>query len=383
MKQLIDQITPTPVECVWELTLACNLRCIHCGSAAGCSRSSELTTEEALKLAGDLADEGCKVVGISGGEAILRPDWDQIAKKCTQRSMEARLLTNGWAFDSETAKRAVDAGISSVSFSIDGDEATHDYLRDMPGSYQHILKGIEAAYQANLPPVVITQINKYNLCQLENIHHALAGLGITSWQVQITHAWGRASKDIQIRPEDAWIVHDFIVAKKKRGSYPQVYAGDDVGYYSEDEAVVRDINQLGEQGAGMWLGCYAGVLAVGIESNGNIKGCLSLPPMFVEGNIRQRSFHDIWHDKDAFAYNRHPTVESLLGACRECDMNEMCRGGCKSTGAKSYSSFEYPYCLSQIKRRDEHGRKNLDTIEQGSASRHQESDGKHLRKARV
>jgi radical SAM protein with 4Fe4S-binding SPASM domain len=383
MKCLINQIEPIPQECVWELTLKCNLRCIHCGSAAGCSRKTELSTKEALSLADQLADEGCKVVGLSGGEPIMRPDWDSIARRCSKRSVEARLLTNGWAFNQDVAKRAKDAGVSCVSFSIDGDEPTHDFLRAAPGSYQRVMKGIEAAFQEDLPPVVITQCSKYNLCQLERIHNTLAAIGIRSWQIQITHAWGRAAKDIQIRPQDAWLVHDFVVEKKKRGSYPQVYAGDDVGYYTENESLIRDINQLGVQGPGMWMGCFAGVLAVGIESNGNIKGCLSMPPMFVEGNIRTRSFHDIWNDKKAFAYNRQPSPDNLKGACHDCDMNDFCRGGCKSMGAQSFASFEYPYCLSQIKRRNTNGSKNRGSVEQGPESPRQKDAGSSMRQPRI
>ena len=357
MRRLIDQIDPIPLECVWELTLNCNFRCIHCGSAAGCSRGSELSTEEALALVDQLADEGCRVIGLSGGEPLLRSDWDVIAKQCSKRSMESRLLTNGWLFNRSIAKRAIDAGISSVSFSIDGDEPTHDFLRAAPGSYRRIIEGIEAAFGEKLPPVIITQCNKYNLFQLERIHAVLASLGIRSWQVQITHAWGRASRDMQIRPEDALYIHDFIVEKKRRGSYPRVFAGDDIGYYTEHEGLIRDANQLGRKGLGMWLGCYAGILGVGIESNGNVKGCLSLPPMLVEGNIRERPFHDIWRDQGSFAYNRHHSSDILQGGCQDCDMSEFCRGGCKSMGAKSYLSFEFPYCLNQITRRS-HDDKN-------------------------
>jgi radical SAM protein with 4Fe4S-binding SPASM domain len=348
MRQIIDQITPVPLECVWELTLKCNFRCIHCGSAAGPSREEELSPDEALSLVNQLADEGCKLIGLSGGEPLLRPDWDRIAGECSKRSVETRLVTNGWLFDRETAKRAADAGVAAVSFSIDGDETTHDYLRATPGSYKRIMKAMEAAFDEDLPPVVITQCSKYNLFQLDHIHAVLATAGVSSWQIQITHAWGRAGRDMQIRPGDAWRIHNFIVAKKKRGAYPRVFAGDDIGYYTEDEPLIRDINQLQEKTPGMWLGCFAGVAAVGIESNGNVKGCLSMPPMFVEGNIRERSFHDIWTDPDGFQYNRRHVPEMLQGNCRDCDMGEFCRGGCKSMGAISCSSFEFPYCLIKI-----------------------------------
>lgn len=365
MKSLIDNIVPAPLECVWELTLRCNLGCIHCGSAAGCPRTSELSTKEALVLVDQLADEGCRVVGLSGGEPLLRSDWDVLAKACRKRSIEARLLTNGWLFNREIAKRAVDAGISSVSFSIDGNERTHDFLRVARGSYERVMKGIEAAFDENLSPVAITQCSKYNLCQLDQIHGVLAGIGIRSWQIQITHAWGRADGSIRIQPQDAWYVHDFIVEKKIRGGYPRVFAGDDIGYYTDQERVIRDVNQLGKRGPGLWLGCYAGVLTVGIESNGNVKGCLSMPPMFIEGNIRERPFRDIWRDPNKFAYNRHHSPDILQGGCRDCEMSEFCRGGCKSMGARSSSSFEFPYCLNQIPRRRCDGKDNQHPIEQG------------------
>ena len=44
-----------PACVVWELTLACNLKCLHCGSTAGGRRAAELTPEEALKLCADMA----------------------------------------------------------------------------------------------------------------------------------------------------------------------------------------------------------------------------------------------------------------------------------------------------------------------------------------
>src|SRR5262249_54839548 len=59
---------------VWEITLACNLRCVHCGSRAGKARPNELTTAEALDLVEQLADLGVAEVSLIGGEAFLRPD---------------------------------------------------------------------------------------------------------------------------------------------------------------------------------------------------------------------------------------------------------------------------------------------------------------------
>ena len=72
---------------------------------------------------------------------------------------------------------------------------------------------------------------------------------------------------------------------------------DDIGYYGLPEQGLRDNG--GE--LPFWIGCRAGCQVIGIESSGNVKGCLSLPSSmhgekrFVEGNLRERSLSEIWN----------------------------------------------------------------------------------------
>ena len=48
----------TPVSAIWEITLDCNMHCMHCGSSAGNARLNELSTKEALDV--------CKVLNQLG-----------------------------------------------------------------------------------------------------------------------------------------------------------------------------------------------------------------------------------------------------------------------------------------------------------------------------
>ena len=52
---------------VWEITLACSFFCKYCGSKGGRAREGELTTEEALSVAEQLAELGCRRVSLIGG----------------------------------------------------------------------------------------------------------------------------------------------------------------------------------------------------------------------------------------------------------------------------------------------------------------------------
>ncbi|MHA1224769.1 MAG: radical SAM protein [Candidatus Heimdallarchaeaceae archaeon] len=80
---------------IWELTLACNMRCKHCGSSAGTARVNELSLEEAYKLCKELANEGCDLVTLMGGEPFVREDWKEISWCIRDLGMKLGYVTNG------------------------------------------------------------------------------------------------------------------------------------------------------------------------------------------------------------------------------------------------------------------------------------------------
>ena len=129
----LDPHQVTPKYCVWEITLACDLGCKHCGSRAGNTRTQELTTAQCLDVVRQLDESGFTEVTLIGGEAYLREDWDQIAAEITKRGMACTMATGGRGMTEERVKRAEDAGVYHISFSIDGLEETHDAQRGVPG----------------------------------------------------------------------------------------------------------------------------------------------------------------------------------------------------------------------------------------------------------
>ncbi|MBZ0117402.1 MAG: radical SAM protein, partial [Sandaracinaceae bacterium] len=84
-----------PIYAVWEITLACDLACRHCGSRAGRDRPDELTTGECLDLVDQMADLGVQEVSLIGGEAYLREDWLEVVRRIRQRGMISLLTTGG------------------------------------------------------------------------------------------------------------------------------------------------------------------------------------------------------------------------------------------------------------------------------------------------
>ena len=96
----------------------------------------------------------------------------------------------------------------------------------------------------------------------------------------------------------------------------------------------------------VWVGCGAGRNTLGIQSDGGVKGCLSLPGTFVVGNLRERALAEFW-EGDTFTSWREPVTR--YDFCADCPHGEVCEGGCTEF-AVTYSGRrgDNPMCLYRI-----------------------------------
>ena len=124
MLDILKQVGFAPRACVWELTLSCNLRCKHCGSFAGSRRDDEMSLEENLGVADQLAALGCRRVTLSGGEPTLNPDWDRIGKRLADHCIKVNLISNGWHWNASHVERAKAAGFCGAASSTDSSAST-------------------------------------------------------------------------------------------------------------------------------------------------------------------------------------------------------------------------------------------------------------------
>src|SRR6266852_1453539 len=147
-----------PVHVVWEITLACDLKCLHCGSRAGHKRPAELTTAECLNVVEALARLGTREVSLIGGEAYLRKDWIEIIRAIRSHGMYCAVQSGGRNLTPERMDEAVNAGLNGLGVSLDGLAPLHDRVRNLPGSFARALDTLRRASEAGLNISVNTQI---------------------------------------------------------------------------------------------------------------------------------------------------------------------------------------------------------------------------------
>ncbi len=353
-----------PQSCVFEATLACNLNCKHCGSSAGKARSDELSTTEAADLFLQLAKLGCKKITISGGEPTMRDDWPDLIEAADRAGLHTGMITNAVKFDYESAVLAKKKGLCTVGFSVDGVGACHDRIRGKVGHYNHLHNAMENARKAELPFAAVSFVNRYNLSSLGQIYDMLIKNGAFAWQVQLGTDMGNMSenRDLLMSPRELPRMQAVLAGLVKRNKL-RIDISDSIGYHGPYERLLRSSIYQGRK-VRQFKGCPAGKSVIGIESNGNVKGCLSIMAGynkqgadFVEGNIRDRSLAEIWNDSNAFSYNRNWNIENLAGFCRDCHHAEDCRGGCRAKMTASGDGEQNPMCVHRVLSEDAIGRK--------------------------
>ncbi|HEY8086765.1 MAG TPA: radical SAM protein [Polyangiaceae bacterium] len=334
-----------PLYAVWEVTLRCDLACRHCSSRAGRARPDELSTAEALDLVDQMAALRVLEVTLIGGEAYLRDDWTDIVRAIRAHGMECSIVTGGRGFTPERARQARDAGVMSVSVSIDGTEGTHDALRGLAGSRAAALQAMANLAAEGVQVSANTQVNRRNRHELPEIFDAIAAAGAHSWQVQLTVAAGRVADEpaillepyqlLEVMPELARL------EPKARARGIRIWPGNNLGYYGPFESLLRGMLPRKRKGS-----CGAGRFVVGIESNGSVKACPSLPSgAYVGGNVRDDRLRDIWERAEALRFTRDDRQPELWGYCKDCYYADDCLGGCSWTAHSLFGKRgNNPYC---------------------------------------
>ncbi len=361
-----DLEQPRPIYVVWETTLRCDHECAHCGSRAGDARPDELSTEELLEVADALVRLGAREVTLIGGEAYLRGDCYRLIAHLRDAGVRVTMQTGGRGLTEGRVRRLREAGLAALGVSVDGPAEVHDTLRASPGSHAAAMQGIARAREAGLLVTSNSQICRLNKDRLQETAELLEAAGVAVWRAQMTAPMGRAAD----RPD--WLLEPYMIlevidtlaaiqtwarARAAARGLPweqafHVRLGNNLGYFGPHETALRSRPGAAET---YWQGCAAGKFVMGIESDGTIKGCPSLPTApYTGGNVKTTSLEQIWQ-ADEIAFARTRGTSELWGFCKTCYYAEVCRAGCSFTthtaiGRRGNNPFCY-YRASQLRRR--------------------------------
>jgi radical SAM protein with 4Fe4S-binding SPASM domain len=241
------------------------------------------------------------------------------------------------------------AGIAQVSISIDGTRPTHDTLRGRVGSWDACFAALRNLREAGISTTCNSQINRLSAPDLPLIYRDILEAGCRAWQLAITVPMGRAADRPEILLQPSELLDLFPMLNELAGWAKRdgllFYPGNNIGYYGPYERMLRSAQGRNA----IWQGCQAGMNTLGIEANGAIKGCPSLPTAaYVGGNIREKRLAEILNTAE-LTFNTHQGsvqgAEHLWGFCQTCEFGQLCRGGCSWTAHVFFGKRgNNPYC---------------------------------------
>jgi MoaA/NifB/PqqE/SkfB family radical SAM enzyme len=165
------------------------------------------------------------------------------------------MVTSGQGLDPSVASHMCEAGLNSVTVSVDGVQATHDRQRAIPGCFAQALNAIRCVDRAGLKVGVTTQINRETVGELEVLAPILEEAGVMGWQLQMTLPMGRAESNQHLTLSPGEMPELLRVLRRmslRQGLRPHLT--DNLGYCTPDDVTLRTI-----QGGfpRPWLGCRA------------------------------------------------------------------------------------------------------------------------------
>jgi radical SAM protein with 4Fe4S-binding SPASM domain len=152
--------------------------------------------------------------------------------------------------------------------------------------------------------------------------------------------------DLLLQPYDYLELFPILVWIKQTKLKPnefRLFLGNNIGYFGPYERFLRYGAELEHH----WSGCSAGQWALGIEADGKLKGCPSLPSApYTGGNLKERGLEDIWRNAPELTQFAHRTRSDLWGYCKECYYADVCKGGCNWVSSTLLGrNGNNPYCI--------------------------------------
>jgi radical SAM protein with 4Fe4S-binding SPASM domain len=336
------QMVAAPFLVVWDFTHACNLKCKHCYEKADKPLPDELTTDEAKELIDNLTEIGTVSIAFSGGEPLLRKDFFEIVNYAHKKGLYVAVATNGTLITKDIARRMKKC-VDYVEISVDGADAkTHDSFRGVKGAFRRTIRGIKNCVDTGIYTCIATTVTKYNLKQIPKICDLAHKLRVNRLIIFNFIPTGNgieiAKKDLT--PDQREKLLKFLAEKLINNEGIEVFSTAPqyarvTTYYGvcspthfyasigRNETILRLAEFIG--------GCGAGRIYCAIEPNGDVQPCVFMPIKI--GNVRERSFKEIWKSSRVFDDLRDRS--KLKGHCSTCDYKFIC-GGCR---ARAYAYF--------------------------------------------
>lgn len=302
----------------------CNCRCVMCDIWKGNNNVKQLEEADVEKLLESMRKLNTKLVVMSGGEALMHPNFFRLCEIIKSRNISITLLSTGLLlqkFALEIIKKT-----DEVIVSLDGSRDVHNKIRNIPNAFEKLKEGVQELKRLN-PNFRVTArcvIQKQNFEDFPNIVDAAKEIGLD----QISFLTADVTTDAFNRPE-LWgeeKIGEVSLSKEQLSLFKeiiesliQMYSKDFLNrFISESPEKLRRFYNYYAAYYGLnefpAVRCNAPWVSAVIEADGTVRPCFFHK---VVGDIRKSSLEYIINSEDSISFRNNLDMSSNE-ICRKC-----------------------------------------------------------------
>lgn len=156
----------------------CNCRCVMCDIWKGNHNVKQLEESDISKMLDSFRKLNTKEIVMSGGEALMHPNFFRFCGIIKTRKIKITLLSTGLLLKKYASE--ILANVDEVIVSLDGSRDTHDKIRNIPNAFEKLKEGVQELKELN-PEFRVTArsvIQKENYLDFANIVDAAKDIGL-------------------------------------------------------------------------------------------------------------------------------------------------------------------------------------------------------------
>lgn len=352
-----------PFIVIWELTRACELKCLHCRAEAQYKRDPrELTFYEGKKLIDQMKELNDPMLVFTGGDPLMREDVFDLAAYAVQKGVRVSMTPSATPNVTKSAmEKAKEVGLSRWAFSLDGPNAkVHDHFRGTDGSFDLTMERIKYLHELEIPVQINTVISRYNIDYLDEMAKLVEDLQCVLWSVFFLVPTGRGQEKDMISPVEHEKVFLWLYDLSKKVSYDikttaaqhyrRVVIQQKMREAKADKEEIKYLDALTEKGLTGSIdglgrapkGVNDGNGFVFISHIGDVYPSGLLPVK--AGNVREQPLSEIYRESPIFQALRNP--DQYKGKCGVCEFRYVCGGSRSRAYAITGDYLESePFCV--------------------------------------
>jgi radical SAM protein len=352
-----------PFIVIWELTRACQLKCLHCRAEAQYRRDPrELTFEEGKALIDQIKEMNNPLLVFTGGDPLEREDVFDIIEYAVKKGVRVSMTPSATPnVTKEAIKKAKEVGLSRWAFSLDGPTAEiHDHFRGTSGSFYLTIERIKYLHELEIPVQINTVISRYNIDHLEEMAKLVEELKCVLWSVFFLVPTGRGQTSDMISPVQHEQVFTWLYQLSKRVSfdikttaaqhYRRVVIQQKMREAKQQPEEIQYLDALTQKGLTGYIdglgrapkGVNDGNGFVFISHIGDVYPSGLLP--IKVGNVREEPLADIYRNSPIMQALRNPDL--FKGKCGKCEFRHVCGGSRSRAYAITGDYLESePFCV--------------------------------------